>query len=509
MMTPDTSHMPDPVRRTPSPARLAVAATCALLACHPCAGGTVPGDDPLVPERMMVRVPDPERLGALVAAASALFDDVAVIDRIDGREIHLLRYVLRPGQTIDAADAFCVAQVALGVAVWAELNYEGQSGEGKTDSFWMSQVTVDPSIFETQYAFPLIGLPAARDRSTGAGTLIAILDTGVSGQHPALGDSVRLDAVSFVQGAVPGDGGNGLDDDGDGLVDEQLGHGTFVAGLVHAVAPGARLLPVTVLNSDGIGDLWGIAKGMAHAIDAGADVINMSLGSTYSSALLEDIALEAETKGAVVVAAMGNLAREQPEEYPASLTTAFGVCATDDADRKAGFSNYNDKADLCAPGATVLVGTSVDPARAVFGPVPGGGYVAWEGTSFATAFVSGTAALARAQHPEWPDATVPVGAIPDRILQILTDSAVAIDASNPEFAGLLGAGRLSAAAATALGPPQPRVGDLNLDGKVDGDDLGKLLANWALPCGHGCRADLNRDGEVNADDLGKLLANWG
>lgn len=469
----------------------------------------MPGDDPLVPERMMVRVPDPARLGSFVAAASAMFDDVAVIDRIAGREIHLLRYVLRPDQTVAAADAFCVAQVALGVAVWAELNYEGQSGEGKTDSFWMSQVTVDPSIFETQYAFPLIGLPAARDRSTGAGTLIAILDTGVSGQHPVLGDSVRLDAVSFVEGAVPGDDGNGTDDDGDGLVDEQRGHGTFVAGLVHAVAPDARLLPVTVLNSDGVGDLWGIAKGMAHAIDACADVINMSLGSTYSSALLEDMALEAETKGCVVVAAMGNLAREQPEEFPAALSTVIGVCATDHADHKAGFSNFNDKADLSAPGATSLIGTSVDPARAVFGPVPGGGYVAWEGTSFATAFVSATAALVRAQHPEWPDATVPDGAIADRILQVLGESAAPLDPSNPEFEGLLGAGRLAAGAATALGPPQSRVGDLTLDGVVDGDDLGMLLAAWALPCGPGRRADLNRDGQVDADDLGKLLANWG
>jgi subtilisin family serine protease len=184
---------------------------------------------------------------------------------------------------------------------------------------------------------------------------------------------------------------------------------------------------VTVLNSDGVGDLWTIGKGIAFAIDRGADVINLSLGSTYSSAILEDVVHEADLKGIVVAAAMGNMARIDPEEYPAGLTTVLAVCATDPVDGVATFSNFGPKADLCAPGTTLVAGGAVVTSQAVVGPVPGGRWAAWQGTSFATAFASGVAALVRAQHPEWPDATTPLAAIDDAIIESITGASVPID----------------------------------------------------------------------------------
>jgi hypothetical protein len=464
--------------------------------------------DPLVPERMMVRVADDAALASLVSAARATFDGVEVIDAIAGRPIHMLSYRLRRGQTDETASAFCAAQVALGAAVWAELNYLGQSGEGRTDSFWLSQFDLDPGIFESQYGGGVIGLPSSRGRSLGQGTLIAVLDTGIDEQHPAFGGRVQSGGASFVAGAGTSDAPNGLDDDGDGLVDEQVGHGTFVAGLVHLVAPEAWILPVTVLNSDGVGDLWTIGKGIAFAIDRGADVINLSLGSTYSSALLEDVVHEADLKGIVVAAAMGNMARTDPEEYPAGLTTVLAVCATDPVDGVATFSNFGPKADLCAPGTTLVAGGAVVTSQAVVGPVPGGRWAAWQGTSFATAFASGVAALVRAQHPEWPDATTPLAAIDDAIIESITGASMPIDSINPGYEKLIGSGRLDASAATALAPAAPRFADLNLDGRVSGGDLGILLGDFGLVPPLGSRSDLNRDGRVSGADLGLLLGRW-
>lgn len=483
-------------------ASIAAAVTCGSLSAG------VP-TDPLVADEMMMRTETPTQLSAFVAAASALFDDVAIIDGIAGRPIHKLRYRLRAGQDYHAASGFCSAQVSLGVATWAELNYEGQSGEGRTDSFWISQVGLDPTVFDDQYGGGVIGLPAVRDRSLGQGTLIAVLDTGIDASHPVFEGRVLPGGASFVPGAGTADGANGVDDDGDGLVDEQVGHGTFVAGITHLVAPRAWVLPVTVLNSDGVGTLWTIAKGMAFAMDRGADVINMSLGSTYSSALIEDLVNEASLRGCVVSAAMGNMAREDPEEFPAALATTLGVCATDPDDILATFSNFNPKADLTAPGTTQVTGNGfVVTARAIVGPVPGNRWGAWQGTSFAAAFASGAAAIVRSQHPEWPDAAVPADLVDDTVIDMLRTTALPIDAINPGHAGLIGDGRLNAAAAAALAPRAPAEGDVNLDGTVNGFDLGLLLGAWGTQC-TGCRADINRDGRVDGFDLGFVLGNWG
>ena len=149
-----------------------------------------------------------------------------------------------------------------------------------------------------------------------------------------------------------------------------------------------------------------------------------------------------------------------------------------------------------------------DPAHSMVSTLPDGGFGIWRGTSFSCALVSGAAALVRAQHPEGPSTAVPVGSIAETIVGTLSDTAVPIDAQNPEFEGLLGNGRLDVLAATLAGPPQAPEGDLDGDGLIGAADLSMLLSAWGA-CGTSCPADLDRDGSVGPADLVLLLGAWG
>jgi subtilisin family serine protease len=477
----------------------------ALAASSARAGDTI---DPIVPGEVVVRAETPKALSAALSALSSGFGGVGVVDSIEGRPIYLISYELGPKQTADQVDLLLDNLTRAGVLAWNELNYAGQTGEGQTGSLWLSGVGLDAGAFANQYARDLLGLDLAHARSRGAGVVVAVIDTGIDASHPALGGRVSTLGASFVAGsASTADTGNGIDDDGDGLVDEQVGHGTFVAGLVHLVAPDAAILPVRVLDDEGIAGNFQISKALAWAIDRGADVVNMSLGETYRSAALEDIVDEARMAGMVVVGAAGNLDQERLRVFPACDDNAIGVAALDWSDVRAPFSNYNERLNLSAPGDSAIVDGTVDPARAIVGPVPGGAFAAWEGTSFATAFTSGLAALVLAQHPDWPTKAVSGPTVLSTVLAHLAASSVPISAQNPGYTGLLGAGRIDAATVTLFAPVAPPLGDLDLDRMVDAVDLGILLGSWG-PCEPSLRADLNADGKVDAVDLGILLGAW-
>ena len=485
--------------------RLAAISLALSLAAPAFAGD---GTDPLVPGELMLRAETPKALASALATLSANFSGVGVLGQIEGRPIYLVSYELNAVQVPDDVDLVLNGLIAQGHIAWGELNYEGQTAEGRTDSLWLSGFDIAPSRYTEQYAAPLLGLDGAHPGSRGAGVVVAVLDTGIDGTHPALSGAVSTQGVSFVAGSGHWmDSGDGLDSDGDGLVDEQVGHGTFVAGLIRLVAPDAMLLPVRVLDSDGIANNFQIARAVAWSIDRGAHVVNMSLGEDYESVTIMDVVAEAKSKGVIVVGAAGNRATDDPKEYPASDPNAIGVTALDWNDMRAPFANFGGQLDLAAPGASLVMGPGADLAKSIIGPVPGGGYAIWQGTSFATAFVSGTAALVRAQHPAWPNKGVPQGAVVDTILATLADTGTVTDALNPGFEGLLGSARISAAAAVAAGPVAPRRGDINFDGFVGAPDLAALLNAWG-PAAGAVRADLDASGAVDAQDLAILLSLW-
>ncbi|MGH2533074.1 MAG: S8 family serine peptidase [Thermomicrobiales bacterium] len=316
--------------------------------------------------------------------------------------------------------------VAHGDTVWAELNYVNEAPEGRPGYFFTSSA---PEVTDAndQYALDVIGVEAARSRATGSGVVVAVLDTGVDATHPALLGRVLTTGWNVLAGNDDTrDIGNSLDDDADGVVDEMVGHGTHVAGIVVQVAPGATILPITVLNSDGVGDAFFLASGIYQAIDRGADVINLSLGSTHDAIIVEEAIAEALAHGVSIVAAAGNAATDDPVEYPAAFPHTIGVAATDDQDRKSDFSNFGETVTIAAPGEDIV------------SAVPGDGLEAWGGTSMATAFVAGAAALITGGNPEL---------LPEQVRDRLMSTAEDISGVNPDFDGELGAGRLDVAAA--------------------------------------------------------------
>jgi subtilisin family serine protease len=379
---------------------------------------------------------------------------------------------------------------------WAELDYESETAEGRVRDLFTGG-SDDATGYIGQYTWDTIGLPSVGP--TGAGQLIAVLDTGVDATHPELADRIAPGGWNFITDtADTSDVGDGIDNDNDGDTDEMVGHGTFVAGLIHRAAPDAMILPITVLTSDGTSDLYAVGKGMFHAIDQGATVINVSLGSTFPCVLWADALAEADARGIVMVGAAGNQDTNQPiyMEYPAIFERAIGVGSTDQSDMKCGFSNYSvcSVHDPGCPDESRL--TIMAPGEDLHSTIPGGQYAAWNGTSMSAAVVSGAIALILEAHSDWPrDET-----LFDTLTALLADRATDLDPTNPGYEGMLGHGRLNLVGCLGESP----TGDLDGDGDVDLADLGILLSSYGVD-GAG---DLNGDGVTDLADLGILLAHY-
>lgn len=270
-----------------------------------------------------------------------------------------------------------------------------------------------------QWALPKIGMNSqTRGLASGAGTTVAVIDTGVAA-HP---DLPRVLAGIDLSGQ---DGSDGHYDD--------FGHGTHVAGIIAAsiaddygidgIAPDATVLPVKVLDRDGWGTDAGVAAGISWAADHGADIINMSLGGEEGSDELVSAIRYARGKGVTIVAAAGNDGTDYPM-YPAAYPGVISVSATDSSDGIAWFSNFGTTIDVAAPGVDVL------------STLPGPTWKSWSGTSMATPHVAALAALVAGQHPDWS---------PDQIENQIEASATDLgDAGKDER---YGHGRINATAA--------------------------------------------------------------
>lgn len=246
----------------------------------------------------------------------------------------------------------------------------------------------DPGPFSKQYALELLDIRAAQHFSRGEGITVAVIDTGVQLDHPALVANLLPDGYDFVDNDNdPSDTPDGLDDDEDELVDEAIGHGTHVAGIVLLVAPDAHILPIRALNADGVGDVYAVAMAIEYAVASGAHIINLSLGTDLQTDLLHDVVQAASRAGVLVVAAAGNGTFDYPQ-YPAADACAVAVTAVDDDARLAPDAAFGSWIGLAAPG------------EAIYSALIPSGYGWWSGTSMAAPFVSGQAALLRSLRPD-------------------------------------------------------------------------------------------------------------
>ncbi len=256
-------------------------------------------------------------------------------------------------------------------------------------------LTPTPPSTADQWSWLKIGLADAQKESTGQGIVVAVLDTGLAPDHQLLKSSITAgyDFVGMTNNIY--DTGNGLDDNGNGLVDEFVGHGTHVSGIIVTEAPGVQVMPIRVLNSDGVGTYWEVAAGIRYAVDHGARVINMSLSAPRLTPSLSDALAYAASHGVIVVSAAGTgPGPNYPAGYPDKLAV-IGVGATDRNDAIAYFSGgLPSDTDIFAPGVDI------------YSAYPYNGYALGSGTSMSTPMVSAEAALLLSRYPTWTPAQV-------------------------------------------------------------------------------------------------------
>src|SRR5688572_2112492 len=282
--------------------------------------------------------------------------------------------------------------------------------------------------YTTQPAAAAINLAASHDAGTTGAGIVAIIDTGVDPNHPLL-QGALVPGYDFIND-VPGIASEWSDVDGSlvsildgslvsildgslvsilddaavvvlngstvGILDQDtaatldptqlpaaFGHGTMVAGIVHLVAPTARIMPLKAFRADGTSTVFDVVEAIHYAVDHGARVINMSFSATAVSPEIAHAINYATSMGVVCVASAGNLGQEVLV-YPAALRNVLSVGSTTSTTPpiRSSFSNYG--ASLVSLGA---------PGEGVITSYPGGNYAGVWGTSFSAPMAAGAAAL--------------------------------------------------------------------------------------------------------------------
>lgn len=270
-----------------------------------------------------------------------------------------------------------------------------------------TQETAEPTQTEGEIPLPgpmewhleAIHAPEAWKTAQGEGVLVAVIDTGIDPTHPEFSHCLT-GAETVIPESAYREGGY-FRSDYQGPVDH-LGHGTHIAGLIAARADGSgssgaaplcRIFSIKALESDGVrgnGKTSWVVAAIGRAVDAGADIINMSIGGAMQeNDLLWEAIRRANEAGVLVVCAAGNTgtsAKCYPAAYPETLAVS-AVRRQADACVIASYSNYGDWIDLCAPGSNL------------YGPTLEGEYNIMTGTSMACPLVSAGAALLLSRDP--------------------------------------------------------------------------------------------------------------
>ncbi|MEU8048600.1 type VII secretion-associated serine protease mycosin [Micromonospora haikouensis] len=319
-----------------------------------------------------------------------------------------------------------------------------------------------------QWHLDSLRIPEAHKLSRGRGVTVAVIDGGVYAAHPDLrGQVLKGTSLSSAVRA-----------DGHADPDREHGHGTAMAGIIAGrgggpmrllgIAPEARILPVAL----GQPREYDIAGGIRWAADAGADVINLSVGTPGDDPQVTEAVRYALGKGAVLVAAAGNRSTNQAVPTPANVPGVLAVGGTAKNGSRWSGSVTGPELGLAAPGERII--SSVPP------PVSPNGYGVGDGTSDAAAIVSGVAALVRSRYPRLDAANVV-----NRLIRTARDRGA--PGRDPEY-GFGGVDVLAALTATVpevdgnplLTGASPKPGDPDADSPADDSDDGRPAVSFGL-----------------------------
>jgi subtilisin family serine protease len=272
-----------------------------------------------------------------------------------------------------------------------------------------------PDLGGNNWGADMINAPTAWNKGyTGKGVIVAVIDTGVDFNHEDLKNNIWINTKEIA--------GNGIDDDGNGYIDDvrgwnfdndnnnvldNNGHGTHVSGTIAAenngigvvgIAYNSQIMSVKVLDANGSGSYSNITKGIYYAVDNGAKVINLSLGGNSSNDSLKSAIEYASSKDVIVVMAAGNNGESIPS-YPAryAYNSGIAVGAVDQNNNLADFSNRSGSQEIAyvtAPGVNV------------YSTVPNNQYANYSGTSMAAPHIVGVVALMLGANPNLTESQV-------------------------------------------------------------------------------------------------------
>jgi len=319
-------------------------------------------------------------------------------------------FALLPGLTVSAPPPGSTINEAI-----ANISTNPNVAYVEPDYIYTIEATPSDPDFSLQYGLTQISAPRAWDVNTGSpDTIIAVIDSGVDYNHPDLQGQIWRN---------PGEvAGNGVDDDGNGFVDDVRGwdfaandnnpmdehnHGTHVAGIVGAKANNneggsgvdwqVKIMALKFMNAQGQGSTSAAIRAIDYAVANGAKISNNSWGGGSFSQALFDAIQAAQRQGHLFIAAAGNgdangigIDNDASAHYPSSyqLDNIVAIAATDQSDQLTRFSNFGrTSVDVAAPGLQI------------YSTIRNGLYASYSGTSMASPFVSGLAGLLLAQNP--------------------------------------------------------------------------------------------------------------
>ncbi|MGW2778828.1 type VII secretion-associated serine protease mycosin [Streptomyces olivaceoviridis] len=254
------------------------------------------------------------------------------------------------------------------------------------------------------WALQRVNLDELWAQSTGKGVQVAVIDTGVDVRNPQLTKAVD---ASKGKNLLPDKNRKGekIDRGNKSGTTDTVGHGTRVAGIIAArpakgtgfvgLAPDATIIPIKQNDAEGDGTADSLASAITYAVQAGADVINISQDTAEAldpkTSKLKDAVDYALGHKVVVVASAGNdgLGGNVKVTYPASYEGVLAVAASDRNNERAAFSQSGDFVGVSAPGVDMI------------STVPGNGHCSDNGTSFSAPYVAGVAALLKSKYPDW------------------------------------------------------------------------------------------------------------